>query len=132
MVEINLFQKFLEIINLFLPRDPFVGKEEALAQLDPDKIYVENVRSLLNVSSKTAKEICDMAARKGLFKKQVEVMCPDGSVAAIADAADGLPDTVRCQIEQEDGALEERALPTNTLRKSVFYKLNETSSVAHA
>lgn len=114
-----------------MPSDPLEGKADLLSQLDPDKIYVENVRSVLDVSHRTAQAICETATRRGLFKRQVEVMCPDGSVAAIAEAEDALPETVRCVVEQ-DGQPEEEEISTSTLHKSIFYKLNETSTVAHA
>jgi hypothetical protein len=126
-----LFQRLLDIISRVLPLNPIAGKEELLTQLNPDKIYVENVRSLLGVSKKAAEAICEDATRVGYFKRYVEVMCPDGSVALTAETEIALPELVAC-IDNEYGEPEEIQIPTKTLRKSVFYKLNERASVIHA
>jgi hypothetical protein len=121
--------KFLDIINNFLPSNPLSGKEAALAHLDPDKIYIENVRSVLGVSQREAIDICESAVRQGFFKRGVEVLCPDGAAAASADIETNLPPTVRCWTE-EDGHYEEAVLPTDSLQKIRFYRLNERSTTA--
>lgn len=90
----------------------------ALARLNPEKIYVENVRSVLDISTWRAKEICETAVRQGFFQKRVEVLCPDGVVAASAPSEEQLPPTVICWSE-----FEEVEVPTEHLRKNVFYRL---------
>lgn len=89
---------------------------------------MENVRSLLGVSYNTAVDLCEAAVRQGFFSRNIEVMCPDGAVAASAATEAQLPPTVRCWI-REDGHLEEVELPTRSLDKIVSYRLNESSSV---
>jgi len=121
--------KFLNIIGSFLPPDPLAGKEEALARLNPEKIYIENVRSVLGVSQREALDICESAVRQGLFKRGVEVLCPDGAAAASADVETNLPATVNCWT-QEDGHYEEVVLPTAQLQKVKYYRLNEQSTAA--
>jgi hypothetical protein len=100
------------------------GREEALSHLNPEKIYVENVRSVLGVSAKEAERICDAAARQGVFERCVEVLCPDGVVAAAAESESGLPAQVPCWSEQE-GHFEEIEVPVDTLQKRVYYRLHE-------
>lgn len=102
------------------------GKAAKLASLNPDKFYVENVRSILGVSYAAAVGICETAVRQGLFERRVEVVCPDGAVAASADVEAHLPETVRCWHEAE-GHLEAEELPTNSLEKKTFYRLNDKS-----
>lgn len=119
--------KFLDIIGNVLPTNPLSGEEDALARLNPDKIYLENVRSVLGVSHKKALEICERAARQGFFRRGVEVLCPDGAVAASADIESNLPPTVHCWMEQ-DGNFEEVDLPTETLRKVAFYRLDDQNA----
>jgi hypothetical protein len=118
-----LFQRFFETISEVLP-DRLLGDMDALARLNPEKFYVENVRSVLGVSTVTAQRICDTAVRQGVFRRFVEVVCPDGSVAASADHEESLPEMVRCWSEK-DGQYEETMLPTHELRKAVFYRLND-------
>lgn len=104
-----------------------MGKEEALSKLNPDKFYLENVRSLLGVSHQRALELCNSAVRQGFFKRRVEVMCPDGVVAASADTEEQLPMTVHCLAESE-GHLEEIELPTRSLSKIITYSLNDEAT----
>ena len=118
-----LLTKFLDTISKFVPGSVLSGKEAALAELDPHKIYVENVRSLLGISYQGAVDICEAAVRQGVFRRAVEVLCPDGAVAASADTEADLPPTVRCWQEKEDGRIEEVELPTPSLAKIAYYSL---------
>lgn len=115
-----LFQRFLNTISTVLP-DRLMGDMDALTRLNPKKIYLENVRSVLGVSASTAQRICDTGVRQGAFEKWVEVVCPNGAVAASAKVEESLPETVRCWTDDH----EEVYLPTRDLRKTVFYRLNE-------
>jgi hypothetical protein len=119
--------RFFEIISKLLPDRGFAGKEEAIARLDPNKIYLENVRSVLGVSSGSAARICETAVRQGLFRKYVEVVCPDGAVAVSAEFDAELPETVRCW-KEEDGNFEEVEFSTRGLSKTTFYRLNDESA----
>src|ERR1700730_15580607 len=42
--------RFFQVISQFFPGTNFTGKDALLSKLNPDKIYVENVRSVLGVS----------------------------------------------------------------------------------
>ena len=83
--------------------------------------------AVLNVSQKSAIHILDTAVRQGVFTRRIEVLCPDGSVAASGDSEEHLPPTVHCWVD-EDGHTEEVYLPTKSLHKTTFYKLNEGQS----
>jgi hypothetical protein len=98
-----------------------------LSQIDTHKIYVENVRSLLDITHAEAVRILETAVRQGVFEKRVEVLCPDGTVAASADNEDSLPPHVNCWVEDEDGHLEEADIPTKGLKRVVFYSVDERS-----
>lgn len=126
-----MWQRLLEIIRRRIPISDVQLNLDALAQLDPEKIYVENVRSMLAISFKEAEAICETAARQGLLKKGVEVLCPDGSVGAIADSERLLPEKVECWFEEE-GHLEPREIDTHGLQKVIYYRLNKSSRIAHA
>jgi hypothetical protein len=120
-----LFEKFLNIMARHLPSKQLSA--DALSQLNPDKIYVENVRSLLDVSHSNAVEILEDGLRQGLLRSGIEVRCPDGSVAATAEVESELPPTVFCTGE-EDGHPTEIELPTHSLQRVKFYRLNDRES----
>lgn len=115
-------EKFLSTMARRLPTKRL--SPDALSQLNPDKIYVENVRSLLDVSYSNAVEILEDGLKQGWLRSGVEVRCPDGSVAASADVETDLPATVNCYTE-EDGHPGEVELPTASLSKVRFYTLND-------
>lgn len=117
--------RFFDSISKLFPGDPLLGRHaEAIAALDPDKIYLENVRSVLRVSTRRAQWICDTAVRQGIFDRYIEVLCPDGAVAACAHSESELPETVHC-IQEHEGRLEEVDLATTTLAKNTFYRFNK-------
>jgi hypothetical protein len=122
-----LFEKFLNIIRAVLPSNVLSGREAALSELNPDKFYIENVRSALGVSHRRAIDLCEAAVRQGFFRRRVEVMCPDGAVAASADTEGLLPPNVRCW-NQDDGHLEEVEISTESLRKITCYSLNDEAT----
>jgi hypothetical protein len=126
----SLFDRFSRIISRVFPSKLDDREATLLSQLDPHKIYVENVRSLLDVSYKEALGILETAVRQGVFQKHIEVMCPDGTVAASADAEDAIPDRVQCWSEDDEGHLEEMEISTHSLKKVVFYSLDERSDSA--
>lgn len=107
-----------------MPIDPLSGRAEAIGKLDPDKIYIENVRSALGVSTGRAKQICETAVRRGLFDRYVEVVCPDGAVAVSARTESELPERVHCWQEHE-GQLQEVELATMALAKATFYRFHK-------
>lgn len=95
---------------------------QQLAKLDPNKIYVENVRSALRVSTRQAQLYCDTAVRQGLFESYIEVLCPDGATAVSARTEGEIPPMVRCWAEYE-GHLSETTISTSALEKRTFYRL---------
>jgi len=124
-------RQFLSAIAEKLHIDPFSGKEDAIAKLDPKKIYLENVRSVLGVSTFQAKLYCETAVRRGFLRKRVEVVCPDGSVAASAGDEDELPNVVKCW-QEDGGEFTQVEYATRDLRKVSFYQMNYDASASRA
>src|SRR5690242_18041624 len=121
----SLLKRLFQIISNSVPA-PALSESEAelLTRLNPDKFYVENVRSILNTSYSNALRILETGVRQGVFLKGIEVRCPDGAVAVTAEKETDLPKQVRCWI-QHDGHLEPEMLPTENLEKAFYYRLNE-------
>jgi hypothetical protein len=104
---------------------------KALSRLNPEKIYIENIRSVFGVSYRIAKLLCETAVRQGMLSRSVEVLCPDDRVAATANSEEELPPTVNCTL-LEDGVYEEKEYTAKELRKRTYYKFNKTEVIAHA
>lgn len=122
------FGKFLNTIREVIHLDPLSGiNQEALSRLNPKKIYVENVRSILGISHKRAKSLCETAVRRGVFARGIEVLCPDSTVATSSDRESSLPTTVICLIA-EGGNYEEREFSTISLDKITFYRLSDSTA----
>jgi hypothetical protein len=47
-----------------------------LSQIDPERIYVENIRSFYNLPVRVARFLCEMAVKQHFFEKRYGVMCP--------------------------------------------------------
>jgi len=107
------------ISKLFATPELSQERINALSQLNPQRIYVENVRSVLGVNTAEATKLCETAYHQGLFSKGIEVRCPDGTVAA-ASTEHTIPSTVHCWVE-ENGHLEEKELSAGELEKVNFY-----------
>jgi hypothetical protein len=123
-ITIMWLKKFFSIISDAPNTKPAPNLLENLAKLDPDRFYVENVRSILGVSYDEAVAVCKSAVEKGIFRECVEVLCPDGSVAEKADKIENLPDTVFC-IDDVNGDYERREYSTVELRKQPFFRYQE-------
>jgi hypothetical protein len=116
-----LFERFFRTISGTLSPSAFLNMD-ALSELNPEKIYVENVRSILRVPHGIAVRVCELAVRQGAFQKFVAVECPDGSEGAEAENEWDLPETVKC-FADEGGFLHEVSIPTKTLNKVTFYRM---------
>lgn len=117
--------KFFDVITKIVPvPQPLGRRADAISKLDPDKMYVENVRSALGVSTSLARLVCETAVRQGAFERHVEAVGPDGSVAASARREGDLPGRVRLLTEHE-GRFEEADLETASLPKTTFYRLRK-------
>ena len=91
--------KLLEIID-----STFIGKliskwQDIIQETDPDRIYVENVRSFFNIPTKVAKFLCELAVRQGLFKRRIGIICENEDceriILTINDKKD-IPSVVEC------------------------------------
>jgi hypothetical protein len=107
------------IVKVFSPNVP-PSTLEKLRRLNPQKIYVEEIRSILDVPFGGARTFCDLAVRKGIFERWIEVRGPDGRAPAEAPTEDELPPVVRCSTGVDD---EEIELMSTDLPKAVFYRL---------
>jgi len=123
-----LLEKLFGSISEFIPGTPLSGKEAAISALNPDKIYVENVRAILGVTHSQAVRFCETAVRQGIFSRGTEVQCPDGTIGAFADDVAHLPEVVSYWSQDTEGHVEEIRIATANLPHITFYKLNDESA----
>ena len=89
--------KFLQIIdNSFIGRI-VQGRLSILEHTDPDRIYVENIRSFYKLPYPVAKFLCEMAVKQHFFMKRVAIECPnEGRIIRIVSSKTNLPQCVKC------------------------------------
>ncbi len=122
MTPISSLTRFLDAISNWLPTRKRPDLDAAIAALNPEKIYVENVRSALGVSTADAVDLCEAAVRQGLFERHIEVISPDGKVAVAAKSEAEIPATVSYWREADD-EIDQIVVPTSGLPKLLSYSL---------
>lgn len=94
-------------------------------RLDPSRIYVENVRSLLKVPTRVAQFFCDLAVKSGDFKKRYGVVCPNDSCQRIVLSVNNMseiPETIECVLCDAEGN-EQVSFPKSKAHIIEFYQL---------
>ena len=89
-----MFEKFLN------------RKAKIVADTNPDKIFVENIRSFFNTSTREAKRICDIAVEEGVMKRKFAVRCKNKNcerIIQVFDSVEEIPETVYCRTCDIDG-----------------------------
>lgn len=84
----------------------FKNKTRIIEITDPDRIYIENVRSFFNISSRFAKFLCETAVRQGLFEKKIAVECTNEDckrIIKVFDVSEELPDELTCIVCETEG-----------------------------
>lgn len=119
----NLFSRFSQTIKSLLPAGISPEDLSKVSSLNPERIDVENVRSVLGLSYGNALRILETAVRQGVFHKHIGVLRPDGSIGASADTERGLPTHISYWGQDDEGHPEEMRIPTTSLKKVVYYSL---------
>lgn len=100
-------------------------KEQKLLELDPDRFYVENIRSFYNLTTPVARFLCELAVKQRLFDKKFGLFCPnDGCGRMIKSYAPGEPiDNLltckNCEILNRVPY----EFPSDSLERMTYYKL---------
>ena len=84
----------------------FRNKAKIIEITDPDRIYIENIRSFFNISSRFAKFLCETAVRQGLFEKKIAVECGNEDckrIIKVFNINEELPDYLDCIVCQAEG-----------------------------
>ena len=117
--------KFLRIINNSIIKK-FVDKRvSVLKNTNPQRIFVENIRSFYNMPYSVAKMFCEMAVRSGLFRKKIGVVCPHsncGRIVMVVDSEEEIPSVLNCEVCE---GLEREGAEFRPTKKDIitFYQL---------
>jgi len=110
-------------VNAFI-----LNKVRKIQKLNPDKIYVENIRSLLHIPTILAKTICEWAVKDKLFIRKTGIVCPNCKriIKSYNNPDKHLDESVECLVCES----EERdfIFKTSSLEKIIFYRLNNDKS----
>lgn len=70
-------KKYLKIIDRTFIGSFVETKKKIIEIIDPDRFYLENIRSFFNFPRFFAKFLCELAVRRGLFNKRLGILCPN-------------------------------------------------------
>lgn len=99
---------------------------QKISALNPERFYLENVRSIFGITTFEARLLCEMAVEQKLFQKRIALICPDpechGRIIATFRTLAEIPETISCSLcEAEDH--EQISYNTSSLKKISFYNL---------
>lgn len=103
----------------------FKNKARIIEITDPDRIYIENVRSFFNISSRFAKFLCETAVRQGLFEKKIAIECTNSDckrIIRVFDYSEELPEALNCIVCELEGK-EKYKYDKSEYKLVEFYKL---------
>lgn len=101
-------------------------KRLKLQGVNPNKFYVEEVRAVMNTSTRTAQALCEDGVREGVFEKHFELLDPktDRTVAT-ASSEDNLPSRIIIGPGLDNMDDEPQEISRSDLRTMVYYSLHQ-------
>ena len=103
--------------------------KKSLETLNPDRIYIENIRSVLGSNTRIATIICNIAVRQGFFVKRYALACKNDScdrILASYSSLDQIPKRITCDFCEEEGKMES-TFNSSDLDIIPFYKYVKNS-----
>ena len=98
-------------------------KAEQIRKTDPDRIYVENVRSFFGMTTPLARTLCELAVKEGVFERRVAAICPtDHRVITTYTSKKEIPERLKCttcELNEE----EKYEFDDAELKLETYYKL---------
>ena len=96
---------FLEKFYQTISKGPFgrwiLRRSSAVAELDPERINVENVRSILGVPFAVARLVCKAGVREGTLLERYAYYCPNKDnhrVICISDTPLASDEKIKCEV----------------------------------
>lgn len=120
-------ERFLSLIDSTAVGRLVARQADVLEATDPDRIYVENIRSFFGFPTPVARGLCELAVRRGLFLRRIGLLCPNEDCQRLVRSFapdEVLPDELTCKTCEIDEK-EVSTFPAGDMIKLEFYKLND-------
>lgn len=120
-------EKFFNIIDSSFLGRIIAKKQEIIEMTDPERIYIENIRSFFNMPYTLAKGLCELAVKEKVFKKRVGYLCPNEDCDRLLKSFDlsaneqEILTCYQCQLKQKENF----EFPLNQLDSIVYYQLRK-------
>jgi hypothetical protein len=99
-----------------------------IKDIRPGNIYVENIRSVFDISRVEARRLCEMAVASKVFEKRIGFICPDpscnGRILADYACEKDIPEEITCEQCELNGN-DEFIYKTSNLDRVEFYRLKK-------
>ena len=121
------FEKLFDIIDKSKLGKIIIRKQNIIENTDPDRIYVENIRSFFNFPFPIAKLLCEMAVKEKLFIKKIGLLCPNADCGRIIksyeinERIDKFLTCEQCQLKEE----EKNCFLSSELDRIIYYQLRQ-------
>lgn len=123
-----LLERFLNLIdNSKMIGNVIANKQALIESTDPDRIYVENIRSFFSVPHRVAKLLCEMAVKDRIFLKRYGYLCANEDCESLIFVSEKHIDTddkiicETCELREKDTT----KFNLKDLEEVTFYKLNQ-------
>ena len=114
---------FLRLIDSPLIRRFVDRKREAIEAIDPQRIYVENIRAFFGFPHALTRLLLEVAVREGALERRIGVLCPhDMHIVESFSSEEAVPEFVSCLACEAHGR-EHPDHPRDDLARQTFYKL---------
>jgi hypothetical protein len=95
-----------------------------IEETDPNRIYVENIRSFFNIPTRWARFLCKIAVRQGIFRRKFAVECKNencGRIIKVYDKKEDMPEELNCFTCELEGK-ENHTFKTKDLNITEYYQ----------
>lgn len=113
LIDFGPFRRFVE------------RKQTAIERIDPERIFVENIRAVFGLPHRVARFLLDVATREGSLERKIGVLCPYDRhiVKSFPDDSERkAPETVHCFVCEAAGRDDSDHVPSE-MERLVFYRL---------
>lgn len=115
--------RFLRLIDSPIIRRFVDRKRAAIEAIDPQRIYVENIRAFFGLPHALTRVLLEAAVREGALERRIGVLCPhEMHIVESFSSEEAVPASVPCLACEAHGR-QDFDHPRDALTRQTFYKL---------